>query len=91
MRDDWRTHVDNRVLEAQKASMSHKSEQLYQVVKNLASKGFKCTRIRLEDGTLASCYADAQARWLRFHAGNYDAKIQSERCIVATSFDKAPL
>ena len=78
MRDDWRTHVDSQALEAQKAAMTHKSEQLYQVVKNLAckqSKGFKCTRIRLEDGTLASHYGDAQARWLRFHAGNYDAML----------------
>ena len=82
MRVDWCAHVDGQALEAQNAAMSHNSEQLYQVVKNLAckrSKGFKCTRIRLEDGTLASHYGDAQARWLRFHAGNFDAKIQSEQ------------
>ena len=62
--------------------MSHNSEQLYQVVRNLASKqskGFKCTRIRQEDGTLASQYEEAQARWLRFHAGNFNAKIQSQQ------------
>ena len=82
MRDDWRALVDRQALEAQNAAMSHNSEQLYQVVKNLSrkqSKGFKCTRIRLEDGTLASQYGEAQARWLRFHAGNFDAKIQSEQ------------
>ena len=82
MRVDWCAHVDRQALEAQNAAMSHNSEQLYQVVKNLAckqSKGFKSTRIRLEDGTLASHYGDAQARWLRFHAGNFDAKIQSEQ------------
>ena len=28
---------------------------------------------------LVSQYEDAQARWLRFHAGNFDAKIQSEQ------------
>ena len=56
MRIDWCAHVDRQAVEAQNAAMSHNSEQLYQVVKNLASKqskGFKCTRIRLEDGTLA--------------------------------------
>ena len=56
---------------------SHNSEQLYQVVKNFArkqSKGFKCTRIRLENGTLASQYDEAQARWLRFHAGESRCK-----------------
>ena len=48
MRDDRREHVDRQAVEAQNAAMSHNSEQLYQVVKNLAckqSKGFKCTRI----------------------------------------------
>ena len=82
MRDDWRAHVDRQALEAQNAASSHNSERPYQVVKNLAhkqSKGFKCTRIRLEDGTLASQYEEAQARWLRFHAGNFDAKIQSQQ------------
>ena len=33
----------------------------------------------LEDGTLASQYEEAQARWLRFHAGNFNAKIQSQQ------------
>ena len=82
MREDWCAHVDRQALEAQNAAMSHNSEQLYQVVRNLArnqSKGFKCTRIRLEDGTLASQYEEAQARWLRFHAGNFNAKIQTQK------------
>ena len=82
MRDDWCAYVDRQALEAQNAAMGHNSEQLYQVVKNLASKqskGFKFTRIRLEDGTLASQYEEAQARWLRFHAGNFNAKIQSQQ------------
>ena len=35
MRDDWRAHVDRQALEAENAAMSHNSEQLYQVVKNL--------------------------------------------------------
>ena len=68
------------------------------MVKSLAckqSRGFRCTRIRLEDGTLASQFGEAQARWLRFHAGNFDAKIQSEQgiqcCIAAPSVEKAPL
>ena len=50
MGDDWCAHVDRQTLEAQNAALSRNSEQLYQVVKNLAckqSKGFKCTRIRL--------------------------------------------
>ena len=87
MRDAWRAHVDRQAVEAHNAASSHNSEQLYQVVKNLArkqSKGFKCTRIRLEDGTLASQYEEAQARWLRFHAENFDAKIQSEQEYNAT-------
>ena len=82
MTDDWREHVDRQAVEARNAASSHNSEQPYQVVKNLAckqSRGFRCTRIRLEDGTLASKYGEAQARWLRFHAGNLDAKIQSEQ------------
>ena len=82
MRDDWRAHVDRQAVEAHNAASSHNSEQLYQVVKILAreeSRGFKCIRIRLEDGTLASQYEEAQARWLRFHAGNFDAKVQSEQ------------
>ena len=98
MRVDWCAHVDEQALEAQNAAMSHNSEQLYQVVKNLAckqSKGFKCTRIRLEDGTLASHYGDAQARWLRFHAGEFrcqdSVRTRIQCCIVATSVDKAPL
>ena len=78
---------------------SHNSERLYRVVKNLVSrkqsKGFKCTRIRLEDGTLASHYGEAQARWLRFHAGNFDAKIQSEQeynaALLRHRLDKAPV
>ena len=80
-RDDWRVHVDRQAVDAHNAASSHNSERLYQVVKNLAykqSKGFKCTRIRLEVGTLASQFEEAQARWLRFHAENFDAKIQSE-------------
>ena len=93
MRDDWRAHVDRQAVEAHNAASSHNSEQLYQVVKNLARKqlrGFKCTRIRLEDGTLASQCEEAQAR---FHAGNFDAKVQSEQecCIAAPSVEKAPL
>ena len=82
IRDDWRAHVDRQAEEAHNAASGHNSEKLYQVVKNLAckqSRGFRCTRIRLEDGTLASRYGEAQARWLRFHAGNFDAKIQSEQ------------
>ena len=82
MRDDWRAHVDRQAVEAHNAASSHNSEQLYQVVKNPARKQsscFKCTRIRLEDGTLASQYEEAQARWLRFHAGNFDAKAQSKQ------------
>ena len=87
MRDDGRAHVDRQAVEAHNAASCHNSEQLYQVVKNLArkqSKGFKCTRIRLKDGTLASQYEEAQARWLRFHAGNFDAKIQSGQVYNAT-------
>ena len=45
MKDDWRAHVDRQAVEAQNAASSHNSEQLYQVVKNLArkqSRGFKC-------------------------------------------------
>ena len=82
MRDDWRAHVDRQAVEAHNTASSHNSEQLYQVVKNLArkqSRGFKCTRIRLAGGTLTSQYEDAQARWLRFHAGKFDAKVQSEQ------------
>ena len=80
MRDDWRAHVDRQAVEAHIAASSHNSEQLYQVVKNLArkqSRGFKCTRIRLEDGTLASQCEEAQARWLRFHAWNFDDALSS--------------
>ena len=87
VRKDWCAYVDTQALEAQSAALGHNSEQLYQVVKNLArkqSKGFRCTRIRLEDGTLASQYEEAQARWLRFHAGNYGAKIQSQQEYNAT-------
>ena len=98
MRDDWRAHVDREAVEAHNAASSHNSEQLYQVVKNLAPKqtrGFRCTRIRLEDGTLAWQYEEAQARWLRFHAVNFDAKVQSEQeynaAPAAPSVEKAPL
>ena len=93
MRDDWRAHVDRQALEAQNASSSHNSERLYQVVKNLAhkqSKGFKCTRIRLEDGTLASQYEEAQARWLRFHAGNFDAKQEYNATLLRHRLRKLP-
>ena len=36
MRDDWREHVDRQAVEARNAASSHNSQQLYQVVKNLA-------------------------------------------------------
>ena len=36
VRDDWRAHVDRQAVEAHNAASSDNSEQLYQVVKNLA-------------------------------------------------------